>query len=756
MNGLLQYPLKRYKTGFICALPALFFLLFAGCEHSLDAGRDLVELVYTVKITPAIENGSIKAMPAKGIVGTEITVAINPKPGYRLKDSSLYGYEGGAAEKYHAMTTPPYRFSLARNTTLFAEFEPIAEGQYTVTVDETIQGGTIVPYGKSREGNNITITTPDGLRNKEIFLMIYPDPGYSLKEDSVKWDGMPLSAPFEFLLPNRNVVITAEFVKSTAADFIQNGKKALYRDDYDSAVAAFDEAYRLDPNNPEAIFFSTLGRLASIAIDVNVRKIAASIGMSSYPLSLNNMFLNDTLNNGDAWDNYFDIADNWTHQRPRWLTDYAGGKRLWNVNHSPTGYYAMQNQDYIWFDSYSKVNNQQPTMATFYIATFFNLMGTNISSWNDVLDNTLKYAFGDAFEAASSRAAKLSYTDAIVLDQTLVEKLFMQDHLQGGDTVGRAELELLFASLRTIKAGLEWVSAYDLNMDRSMFRFINNIPKEGPLAGVIDMFNRKYVGPADLIGDFTNNTDAINNIIGYVFQIMDDRFARDLRVTGLTGMIPLRNNFLRERSGASAALNRSKADLLKAIEALVEVDTHYNNSPGAASQLVDEWRLHYSWVSAGLARLQTAARSGGDFYFHFPNVPASGSAWDYTFSSVERGINFNKLYTPGQLSLDKLLTVENGGKKPKFYGWGVNTSVPGSYITGVADTANYEWIGFELNLNSLKQVFVKGIEKDGRILNDQEYVHTVFPDILLKTANGKKLYEAYYDRYDYSSGATGN
>jgi hypothetical protein len=745
-----------YNKNFFWALAGAFLLALSGCDHTPGYTRELAQLEYQIRINPS-KNGTVRAIPSSGTAGTEITIAVNPRPGYRLKESSLYGYDGGAAEKGTSMTAPPYRFNLAKNITIFSEFEPVPEGDHTATVDENIRGGTIIPYAKMYEGANIRVLPPAGRSTGTnpliVFLVIIPDPGFALKEDSVKWDGIPLSAPFEFILPsNRDVIITAEFEPLDSDAFVRNGVRALQRDDYDSAVRAFDEAYRLNPRNKDAIFYSTLGRLASIAIDVNVRSLMTSVGVEKYPSTLNNLFTGE-----DSFDNYFDAATGQVLQRPSWLADYSGGIRLWNIAHRPAGYYAIQNQDFIWQDTYSPNNSAQPSMATFYITTFFHLMGTNVRSWNDLVDDTLKYVFGDTFEAAASRAAELDYGDTVVLEQRTIEKLFLDDLLQGGDQAGRAELEVVFASLRAVKAGLEWVSAYDLNMDRSMFRFIDNIPRDGSLGGLIDMINRNYVGSEELIGDFTGNNEVINKVIAYVFRIMDDRFtAYDIHARSVSAMLPLRNTFLLERRGASGMLRKSRDDLAGAIHSLLDVYDYYYPYPPNLPQGIQDELGKYEWAKDCLTKLNTALNTGGPFYFP-GNLPESGSAWNYSEGSADAkyGVNMGKLFTPGQLSLDRILVTESGGKKPKMFGWGANTTVPGTYIKKLEDIENYEWIDLQLNLLPIKQVFVQGVEKNGSPLNDTEYVHTVFPDILLTRQNGKKLYEFYYDLYKYTLTAAG-
>jgi hypothetical protein len=368
-----------------------------------------------------------------------------------------------------------------------------------------------------------------------------------------------------------------------------------------------------------------------------------------------------------------------------------------------------------------------------------------------VADNALKYVFGDNFEAAASRAAELSYGDTITLDQRTIEKLYMADYFTDGEKAGRAELDMLFAYLRTIKAALEWISAYDLYMDRAMFRFTDNIPRDGSLAGLIDMINKEYVDSSELKGDFDNSNAVINRVVSYVFRIMDERFvANDIHAANITAMLPLRNNFLLERRGAPEMLNRSRADLVRAVDTLLAVYAYYYTGTPDLPQAIQDKLTTYQWAKDCLEKLKTALVTGGSFYFP-ENLPTSGSSWAYTASDplAKYGVNIARLFTPGQLTLDRLITVETGGKKPKFYGWNGDTSVPGTYIKKQGDFENFDRIGLQLNLSSLKQVFVKGIEKGGTPLNDVEYVHTVFPDILLTRQNGKKLYEFYYDLYKY-------
>ena len=522
---------------------------------------------------------------------------------------------------------------------------------------------------------------------------------------------------------------------------------ALLRDDYDSAAAAFEQAYKKDPKNKEAIFYSTLGRLASISIDAKVRKILQSIGFNNYPGNLNNLF---TL--GDSWENYYtDESYTETAQRPLWLKDFSG-KRLPDYRY-PSGYYAFQNQQTITQES--KIDGLE-SMATYMMVMFFNAMGSNIQDMNYVVDEILEYVFGDAFETAAARATTFNYGDTITLDSGINKKLFMTKYLQDGDHVGRAELDLVFSSLWFCKALLEWLSSYDLETDRYMFRLWSfNAQHFGtffpPIPGLFDALNKPFVSPDKLNNDGTTSTDLLNRVVGFFLGEMDKYYSiHQSEIPRIPGMMPLRNHFLKERSDAQKAINRAKNSLLKAIEPLSNVYNYYYNPESPVPQLIQNEVLPgFKWLDGGFSALQNAIRSGSIFYFP-GEMPKGAESWNYTASNARFGVNTEKLFTPGQLSLDRLFVTESGGRLPKFYGWKANTEGAGQYISRREEIANYEWIGFMFNLGPLKEVFVQGLEKNGRSLQDNECVHTLFPDILFTRTNGEYLYMFYHDLYNYT------
>ncbi|GHV31181.1 hypothetical protein AGMMS4952_19390 [Spirochaetia bacterium] len=745
--------MMQLKTGYALVITLAAAVLLIGCDTALGFTHETVEMVYTVK-TAAAQNGTIRAAPDSGIAGTPVMLAVNPQPGYRLKAGSIQRAEGnGVPMADDNLRTPPYRFTLANNNTIYAEFEKITGSNFTVTVDDAIEGGTIIVYSLMEDLEGLKLQAPNGPEGKEIILKFYPQEGFALKEGSVKWTRLnaqnkptanvfTLDSPYSFALPAANVTITAVFESPDAIALVESGKKALRRSDYDAAVIAFEGAYRKDPHNAEALFYSSIGKLASITVDGKVRQLLSSIGISNYPGNLNNMF---TL--GDAWDNFYtDETYTTTEQRPGWLGDFSG-VRLPDYGF-PGGYYAFQNQQSVVQESKDKYGN--PSMATWQLVMFFNLMGSNISSINDVVDDALTYVFGSAFEEASNRAAQLAYTDRFTLDQGIIDNLFANSIFTAGDKIGRAELDEVIASFRLMKAALEWVSAYDLETDRYMWRMWSYVHGGNFLPTWPDLFdelNRPYTDPADLRGEGKSINEILNIILDFVFSNMNEYFyERPTEASRIPDMMPLLNHLFMERSHAAAMMNKSRADLIQAINMYAGAYQYYVSDAAEIPQLVQSQLGDYQWISDCLAQLKSAVSSGGNFYY--PQVSPKGKlSWDYTAANAKNGINFGKLFTPGQLNLNRLIVTESGGRRPKFYGW--NTGGTETPISAYADIAQYEHIGFMFDLKSLKEVFVQGLELDGRPLNDTEYAHVLFPHVYLTRTNGIKLYEFYHGLYHY-------
>jgi hypothetical protein len=77
---------KKQKIKIRALLPVLALLILtlsAACDHTLGYTREIPDRYYTVRVASAV-NGSVKAVPAGGIAGTQVVLAVNPQPGYLL------------------------------------------------------------------------------------------------------------------------------------------------------------------------------------------------------------------------------------------------------------------------------------------------------------------------------------------------------------------------------------------------------------------------------------------------------------------------------------------------------------------------------------------------------------------------------------------------------------------------------------------------------------------------------------------------
>jgi len=710
----------------IIALVAVIGFLMAACDDNSDTGGNTPEDL-TVTIGQA-SNGTITASPMKGPSGTEINVWVNPDPGHKYVPGSL---------KYNTTSitdsgNQPYTFTLTGNVTLTAEFEALPADQYSVTVASTPNGKITANPAYGPEGTLITLT-------------VTPDNSYVLKEGSLTYtpsDGSAVAITgYTFNLPANHVTVNAEFEKGNLDSLINAGISAMEAGNYDAAISSFDSAYALDNNNQAAILYSTLGRLAAIAVNDNVKALMTNrLGITNYPGTISKLISPDWLETyTDEWleYNYYNGNDwaYWSDEDDSRFFDYyeltpeAGyykyiqntwrmilgetTKRLGNQSEEldwyqdETSYYwywydqdpSSSNYTYIgfttqgyyrtvpvyelisttpqyetdtsslpglnvpsWFsdtnlykESFTSANLKSTT--TFSMLLFTNLIDKNSDGLNNLLDDLLSAVFGTAFESAYNRAATLNSN--VTLNASTLEAFGLSDIFEGGNVeIGKAELNILFAAMRIVKASLEWVAAYDWNTDL-------NFLKNGPLWD--DWTKLNAYTPANL---------------------------------------PLRNNFLKARSNSMMA--QSKADFIKAIDDSIAA---YNMWIGADSNLpagyIDTLN-EYLWIKDGFTQLKNAIDSGGSFYVK----DASGST---TYSNTQQdalfGINMGKFFTPGQLAINMLIentTISGKGAAPKFYGYQNDNWVE---ITERTQISSCEVIGFQLNMQPVREIIILGFEE---------------------------------------------
>jgi hypothetical protein len=324
---------------------------------------------------------------------------------------------------------------------------------------------------------------------------------------------------------------------------------------------------------------------------------------------------------------------------------------------------------------------QLQTTVTWPLLLFANLLDKNTDGLNGILDGVIDSVFGTSFNEAVTRAGKLAYADSIVLDSEIAEALGLNSLFEGNDIyIGKAELDLLISSLRIVKATLEWIAAYDWNTG--------------------DLSFLKANWDEDL-----------------------------LDISNLSGILPLKTDFLKARSNDS--MEESRQDFIQAIQSTVAAYDYYIGTNSNLPTGVKTELNKYQWVKTGLIDLQTAINSRSTFYVK----ASSGGSYVSTIivADAKYGIDMAKFFNPGQLAIAKLVETESDGKSPQFYGF--DDKDDPIKITKTADFESYEAVGFKFTLNPVKEIVVKGLE----LPSDDDLFQGLIPSDI-----GEKIYGLYH------------
>jgi formylglycine-generating enzyme required for sulfatase activity len=179
------------ETGRSFILPNGDVRIYAEFE-ALDPGDYSV----SVLIGPT-EHGIILARPEYGSKGTPVNLVVIPDPGYRCKAGSL---------KYDSTPIDDFERSFIlpdQNVTVTAVFEELSGALYTVRSGNPAYG-RIFPRPESGAGGT------------SIYLGVIPDPGYTLKSGSLKYQNGPEEKAVDeitrtFSLPAGHTTVNGEF-----------------------------------------------------------------------------------------------------------------------------------------------------------------------------------------------------------------------------------------------------------------------------------------------------------------------------------------------------------------------------------------------------------------------------------------------------------------------------------------------------------------------------------------------------------------
>jgi hypothetical protein len=408
---------------------------------------------------------------------------------------------------------------------------------------------------------------------------------------------------------------------------LERGTRYLLNEDYDRAVESYKEAYAKDNSNAEAIVYSVLGELAAISIDPKVKNLMQDrLGVKSYPATMGALF-------SDSWmENYPDEEEENRVpglQVPDWF--------------KTTGVYLE-----------SKITGGVESYTTWSLLLAANLLDKNTSGLNGFFDDILSSVFGTTFEDLFSRAQRLKDSDTVELDTRIIEKIGLDEILEGDVIISKAELDVLLAGLRIVKASFEWLASYNWDTDFSFLKF-----------------------------NWNNYED----------------FLAKLKAANVSNL-PFRNGFLKNQN--VDLLNKSKADYIMAVDMLIGAYNAIGGKDYIPDAFKDEWN-NYSWIRDGLQKLRTSITDAAQFWIP-ENIP-TGSTYPNTKSGALLGIDMGKFFTPDYFTLEKL--VEPEGNAPKFYGLANMGGNNGTHITNQAGIDSYEAIGFKLTLGPVKALILE-------------------------------------------------
>jgi hypothetical protein len=659
----------KLKANILTAFLASVLLFLSACASPFEPTPPEKEVLhYIVDINNNISNGTVRALPGGGIPGTEISLRVNPAYGYVLASRGLT--IGAAATDTQTFNMPN------AHVIVNAVFVTAPPGISAVHIEEPRNG-------------YVSAVPQSGPPGTEVTLRIRPDPGYGLKAGSLKINGASIETlpaydpgkPFSFILGGQHIRVTSEFETKDDGDLVSSGEQALAVRDFDGAAAYFEAAYAKNKDNPRAIFYSSLGKLSSIVVSTNVRNIMINrVGHSIFPSNLNSLFSYDWM--------------------ALYLVNPGAAPEDEVMVHRPS---IGQPGNFVIEPLYQKAmqGSSKSTLMLYQVQCFAQLIYRNPNGWNDLIDDSLKYFWGNEFEAAASRAATLPYGQRIALSAEIIEALHLDGYMLPGETFGREELDALFGALRMVKGATEWLGAYDLETDASFFSF-----------------------------DYTED---LGFYLNETVMKLNTRMA-DQDINLLMKILPLKNFFLKDRK--NGRMIGAKKDLIDGANALASAWDYYHRpgspvSPGLLAK-IDE----YPWIGGGINQFKTALNTGGTFYFP-TEKPRAGDSW-VTASSARYGLNMDRVFIPGLLELGKLLVTDRSKKAPQFYGFASPSAPNGVALTSREQFSQYTYYGLALNAAALNSVFDKGFTQ----YQERVWLQDVFP-FCAPFPSGREIYDWY-------------
>jgi hypothetical protein len=452
---------------------------------------------------------------------------------------------------------------------------------------------------------------------------------------------------------------------------LTKGNDSLLAEDYDEAIAFYKDAYANDNFNPEAIIYSTLAELAAISVDPRVKNLMQNrLGITSYPATLGALFSDSWMKNypdeqmeWDYWDDNLNTWVWWNEAGPNGPGYYYYGSVFVTAIPRYRENRVPELQVPGWFASTgaymdSKIAGTMESYTTWTLLLGANLLDKNTGGLNDLFAGILDSVFGTTFDDLIIRSGRLKDSDSVKLDGEIIEKFGLAELFEGDVFISKAELDVLLASLRIIKASFEWLASYNWETDFSFLKY-----------------------------DWSDYNTFL--------QKLDDA-----NVTKL----PFRNSFLKNQN--ADMLGKSKADYAAAINTLFAAYDAIGGKDYIPEAAKDEWN-NYRWIKDGLGKLRDAITNGGIFYI--PENMPSGNIWPNDAGSAVAGFDMGKFFQKDYLSLNTLVELVEPNGDPKFYGitYFGNTVSETPFV--LSNVNSYDYVGIKIKTAPIEDLIPVGL-----------------------------------------------
>ena len=413
----------------------------------------------------------------------------------------------------------------------------------------------------------------------------------------------------------------------------------------DEGIAKIKEAYDGQKNDETKMYYA-LAELASISVDQSVSNLLTeNFGIKNYPSTMNALINTEWLKEYKDIEKYAILNVYVDSEQLAWYVRVNGDETY----HSDCYIFAKQLDDGTWIrdddtyltniyldengpyfiDMYMLPEYIDCTDAIKYVCDYtgeyievekdvilapefiqpegmpaidnvndlsmlmiYNVFNCNSNGLNDAVDNVLDI-FGTKFNTAKELISSMSNA-SVELPEDLFVALELEELLgQSSLKIGKAELNILIASMEILQGTFQWISSYDWSANLGFFS---------------------------------------DNLLGETFTFDDFKSI-------------INKNSLSARN--EMAMDDSKNSFIEAIDMILEsYDYLIGETSDYPQAVIDELIKNLTVYKDGAEKLKDSILSGTTFYLPAEELTESG-VWPTDINNAAFGINFEKFFTPG-------------------------------------------------------------------------------------------------------------